>query len=85
MRSTECVHFVIGMQTGEIICIKNIEEIFLLPGVIFPRGFAPNIARFTFALRPSIIGFGSLHARSALARLPIITYLDFTYNLYIIH
>lgn len=44
-----------------------------LPGVIFPRGFAPSIAKLTFALRPSIIGFGSLQARSALARLPIIT------------
>lgn len=44
-----------------------------LPGVRLPRGFAPNIAKLTFALRPSMIGFGSLQARSALARSPIIT------------
>lgn len=43
------------------------------PCVRLPRGFAPNIAKFTFALRPSMIGFGSLHARSALNLSPMIT------------
>lgn len=45
-----------------------------LPCVILPRGFAPNIAKFTFALRPSMIGLGSLHARSALNLSPMITW-----------
>lgn len=44
-----------------------------LPGCMFPRGLAPRIARLTFALRPSMIGFGSLHALSAAGRSPIIT------------
>jgi hypothetical protein len=41
---------------------------------MFPLGFAPRIARFTFALRPSMMGFGSLHALSAAGRSPIITW-----------
>ncbi|EYC42828.1 hypothetical protein Y032_0516g2802 [Ancylostoma ceylanicum] len=39
----------------------------------FVRGFAPRYARFTFAFRPSMIGFGSLQARSAAARSFIVT------------
>ena len=41
--------------------------------VRLPRGLAPRIARLTFALRPSMIGFGSLQARSAASLLDIIT------------
>ena len=41
--------------------------------VRLPLGFAPRIARFTFALRPSMIGFGSLQALSAASLLDIIT------------
>lgn len=44
------------------------------PCVKLPRGFAPNIAKLTFALRPSMIGFGSLQARSALNLSPMITW-----------
>lgn len=46
------------------------------PGVALPRGLAPRIARFTFAFLPSMIGFGSLQARSALILSPIITYVE---------
>lgn len=38
-----------------------------------PLGFAPRIAKLTFALRPSIMGFGSLHALSAAGLSPMIT------------
>lgn len=38
-----------------------------------PLGFAPRIARLTFAFRPSIMGLGSLQALSAAGRSPMIT------------
>lgn len=43
------------------------------PGAKFPRGLAPRMARFTLAFLPSMMGLGSLQARSAAARSPMIT------------
>ncbi len=37
-------------------------------------GLAPRMARLTLALRPSMIGFGSLQARSAASFVAIITW-----------
>lgn len=39
-----------------------------------PLGLAPSIAKLTLALRPSMMGLGSLHALSAAALSPMITY-----------
>nr|BAC04785.1 unnamed protein product [Homo sapiens] len=38
------------------------------------RGLAPRYARFTLALRPSMMGFGSLQALSAAARSAMVTW-----------
>ena len=42
--------------------------------VRLPLGFAPRMARLTLAFLPSMIGFGSLHARSAASLFDIITW-----------
>ena len=42
--------------------------------VRLPLGLAPRIARLTLAFLPSMIGFGSLHARSAASLFDIITW-----------
>ena len=39
----------------------------------FPLGLAPRMARLTLAFLPSMIGFGSLHARSAASFVDMIT------------
>ena len=45
-----------------------------LPCREFTLGFAPKIARLTFAFLPSIIGLGSLHAFSAPSLVAMITW-----------
>ena len=42
--------------------------------VRLPLGLAPRMARLTLAFLPSMIGFGSLHARSAASLFDIITW-----------
>lgn len=44
------------------------------PACRLPLGLAPIIARLTLALRPSIMGLGSLQARSAAGLSPMITW-----------
>ena len=55
--------------------VDSFSEIKLVPSssVACIRGLAPRYARLTFAFRPSMIGFGSLHIRSAAERSTIVT------------